>query len=121
MPKLYRYQTRDGKQPINDWLFGLKDKAVLAQIRVRLRRIESGNLGDFKSVGDGVLELRIHISPGYRVYLGKHGDEFILLLCGGDKATQQADIYRARGMWADWKERRYEELQSIGIAPRSRA
>lgn len=64
-----------------------------------------GLLGDCKSVGGGVLELRIDYGPGYRVYLGRHGNELVLLLIGGDKRTQQRGIEHAQGYWQDWKRR----------------
>ena len=75
-----------------------------ARIRVRLRQIEAGNIGDCEPVGEGVTELRIHVGPGYRVYFGKHGKWIVLLLCGGDKSTQKKDIKRARELWLEWKQ-----------------
>ena len=83
----------------------MKDKIAQVRIRARLRQLESGNFGDYESVGEGVLELRIHVGAGYRVYFGRHGIEIVVLLCVGDKRSQQADIKRAKAMWADWKER----------------
>lgn len=70
-----------------------------------LFQIESGNLGDWKSVGEGVNELRVHVGAGYRVYFGQHGQRLVILLCGGDKDSQQKDIVRAKAFWADWKRR----------------
>jgi putative addiction module killer protein len=64
-----------------------------------------GLFGDLKSVGDGVLELREDIGPGYRVYFGRNGAMLIILLCGGDKRIQEADIERAKEYWLDWKRR----------------
>jgi len=83
----------------------LRDSKALAQIVMRVRQIESGNLGDSKAVGGGVTELRIHVGAGYRVYCGRHGQHWIVLLCGGDKDSQSKDIDRAKGYWADWKRR----------------
>ena len=80
---------------------GLRDKAAEARIRLRLRRVEAGNLGDCVPVGDGVMELRIHVGAGYRVYIGRHGKTLVVLLCGGDKSSQAADIRRARDFWAE--------------------
>ena len=80
---------------------GLRDKAAEARIRLRLRRVEAGNLGDCEPVGDGVMELRIHVGAGYRVYIGRHGKTLVVLLCGGDKSSQAADIRRARDFWAE--------------------
>jgi putative addiction module killer protein len=76
-----------------------------ARIGDRLRKIQAGNLGDSKPVGEGVTELRIHIGPGYRVYCGKRGERWVILLCGGDKDSQQADIVKAKRFWAEWKRR----------------
>ena len=78
------------------WLEGLKDLRARTKIVARIQRLEAGNFGDVKSVGDGVLELRINTGPGYRVYLAKRGPEVILLLCGGDKSTQREDIKMAK-------------------------
>ncbi|WP_165062947.1 type II toxin-antitoxin system RelE/ParE family toxin [Adlercreutzia sp. ZJ154] len=79
------------------WLKRLKDIDARARINVRLKRIElTGNLGDAKSVGDGVYELRIDYGPGYRVYYSQRGKELLLLLIGGDKSSQQKDIEKAK-------------------------
>ena len=91
--------------PFSDWLNGLRDKRAQAQIRVRLQRLAAGNLGDIKAVGGGVSELRIHLGPGYRVYLAQHGEIWILLLSGGHKSSQQKDIETAKNYLRDWKER----------------
>ncbi|MGB8841215.1 MAG: type II toxin-antitoxin system RelE/ParE family toxin [Aliidongia sp.] len=76
-----------------------------ARIRVRLRQVEAGNFGDCDAVGEGVVELRIHVGAGYRVYCGPHGKTVVILLCGGDKSTQPRDIKRAKELWAEWKRR----------------
>lgn len=62
-----------------------------------------GNLGEWRSVGEGVNELKINYGPGYRVYFGQEGQTMVILLCGGDKNTQQKDIQRAQEYWADWR------------------
>ena len=105
MIELYRYQRNDGSEPFSEWLDSLRDKVAQARIRVRLRHVQAGNMGDVKSVGEGVSELRIHIGPGYRVYCGRHGKAIVILLCGGDKSSQEADIERAKEIWAEWKSR----------------
>lgn len=105
MMELLRYQREDGGEPFSEWLASLRDKAAEARIRIRLRRVEAGNFGDCEPVGDGVLELRIHLGPGYRVYFGRHGKSWIILLCGGDKGSQGSDIRRAKQLWAEWKRR----------------
>jgi putative addiction module killer protein len=78
------------------WLRRLKDVNATARIVGRIRRMEMGNPGDAKSVGHGIQEMRIDYGPGYRIYYAYRGSQIVLLLCGGDKRTQQQDIKRAR-------------------------
>ncbi len=78
------------------WLHNLKDLRAHAQITKRLTRAVGGNLGDFKSVGDKIFELRVDIGPGYRLYFTKKNNEYIFLLIGGDKSSQQRDISKAK-------------------------
>lgn len=78
------------------WLHRLKDADAAARILQRIRRAELGNMGDCKSVGDGVMEMRVDCGPGYRVYFARRGTTIVVLLCGGDKTTQQRDIARAK-------------------------
>jgi putative addiction module killer protein len=80
------------------WLRQLKDADAAARIVGRIRRIEQGNPGDAKSVGKGVMEMRIAYGPGYRVYYVRRGALVVILLCGGDKRTQRQDIKRAQEM-----------------------
>ncbi len=80
----------------SDWLGSLRDRRARARIVTRLDRLSGGNFGDHKSVKDGVFELRIDYGPGYRVYLFQRGKELVILLCGGDKRTQDADIAHAK-------------------------
>lgn len=87
------------------WLTGLRDNAAEARIRIRLRRVEAGNLGDCEPVGEGVTELRAHVGAGYRVFFGRRGESLVILLCGGDTTSQAADIRRAKDYWAEWKRR----------------
>ena len=81
-----------------DWLAGLRDVQSRARIAKRIDRIEQGNLGDAKSVGGGVSELRFAFGPGYRVYYTMRGSVVVILLCGGDKDSQDRDIERAIDM-----------------------
>jgi putative addiction module killer protein len=74
------------------WLSGQRDLRAVAKIADRIRRASDGNFGDVKSAGRGISELRIDYGPGYRVYFIKRGNELVILLCGGDKRSQQADI-----------------------------
>ena len=105
MTTIYRYQTESGREPVTIWLERLRDKTASAAIRVRLRRLEVGNFGDCKSVGEGVAELRIDVGAGYRAYYARHGREVVILLCGGDKRTQDSDIQTAKKYWAEFKRR----------------
>lgn len=77
------------------WMRSLRDKATKARIFSRIDRLRMSNFGDCEPVGDGVFELRIHFGPGFRVYFGIVGDQLILLLCGGDKSSQNRDIAAA--------------------------
>ena len=81
-----------------DWLSGLRDLQARARIAKRIDRIAQGNLGDAKSVGNGVSELRFPFGPGYRVYFTIRGEVVVILLCGGDKGSQERDIARATAM-----------------------
>lgn len=105
MATIYRYQIENGREPVTVWLERLRDKTASAAIRMRLRRIEAGNFGDCKSVGDGVAELRVDGGAGYRVYYARHGRDIVILLCGGDKRTQDGDIQMAKQYWAEFKRR----------------
>jgi len=100
------YVTAQGKKPFKEWLEGLKDVSARAKIRVRLDRVRLGNLGDNRSVGSGVHELRIDYGPGYRVYYAREDGHIILLLLGGDKASQDKDIAAAKEFWKDHKGRK---------------
>jgi putative addiction module killer protein len=82
----------------SDWLHRLKDVNAIARIVARIRRVELGNPGDARSVGSGVMEMRIAYGPGYRVYYVHRGMEIVILLCGGDKRTQRQDIKRAQAL-----------------------
>jgi putative addiction module killer protein len=103
--ELILYEQAEGRSPFKEWLSDLRDKVAHARILTRLRQVEAGNLGDCAPVGEGVLELRIHVGAGFRVYCGRSGNEWVILLCGGDKASQKKDIQRAKQFWADWKRR----------------
>ena len=84
-----------------EWLSGLRDRVAQARISSMLARVaHTGHLGDVKSVGDGVSEMRFFFGPGYRVYFMRRGEEVILLLAGGDKSTQQRDIEKAKELAA---------------------
>jgi putative addiction module killer protein len=76
------------------------------RIFTRLDRVETGNLGDHRSVGEGVSELRFHFGSGYRVYYGETDDIIVLILCGGDKSSQKNDVLKAKQYWKEWFSRR---------------
>lgn len=103
--EVFRYQQADGHEPFTEWLNTIKDKLAQARIRKRLLQIQTGNFGDAVSVGSGVVELRVHVGTGYRVYCCMHGRTVVLLLCGGDKGSQSGDIRRAKALWEQWKQR----------------
>lgn len=86
------------------WLLGLKDRTARIRVLVRIDRLVSGNPGDFKPVREGISELRIDHGPGYRVYFTRRGPLVIVLLVGGDKRSQDADIEAAIAMAKDWKD-----------------
>ncbi|MBP7713017.1 MAG: type II toxin-antitoxin system RelE/ParE family toxin [Gammaproteobacteria bacterium] len=102
---VFRYQRSEGREPATEWLASIRDKQAQAKVRLRLKRLEAGIFGDCEPVGDGVLELREHLGPGYRVYFARHGRMVVILLCGGTKRTQAADIRLAKTYWLDWKQR----------------
>ncbi|MCV3766678.1 type II toxin-antitoxin system RelE/ParE family toxin [Rhizobium sp. TRM95796] len=99
------YLTKGGVDLVTEWLHDLRDIRAKAAIVRRINRLELGNFGDHKALRDGVHELRIDLGPGYRLYYARAGDTLVLLLCGGDKRGQGADIDRACACWRDWKSR----------------
>ncbi len=99
------YLDDDGVSLFDRWLDNLRDSVGQARIRLRLKRVKLGNLGDYKSVGDGVYELRIDVGPGYRVYFGQVGSTVVLLLCAGDKGSQDRDILKAKEYWEKYEKR----------------
>ena len=102
------YARSDGSEPFTEWLRGLRDGTTRNRIRQRIARLRLGNFGDTRSVGDGVLELRIHFGPGFRVYFGREGASVVILLCGGDKSSQERDIGRAMEHWRDHRSRSHD-------------
>ncbi|HQR34361.1 MAG TPA: type II toxin-antitoxin system RelE/ParE family toxin [Blastocatellia bacterium] len=99
------FETVEGARPFEDWLDGLRDRRAVARVDARVTRLQTGNPGDYKWIGEGVYELRIDYGPGYRIYFAFSGQQIVLLLCGGDKATQQADIKAAIKYWKEFQER----------------
>ena len=105
MHVIRRYITDDGRELVTEWLDHLKDRQAKARIYARILRLAVGNFGDCKIVRDGVSELRVNFGPGYRVYYGMVDRTVVLLLCGGDKGSQDADIIRAVTCLDDFKRR----------------
>jgi putative addiction module killer protein len=105
MIEIRHYLTASGKNVFAEWLDSLRDPKAEARIAVRIARLTAGQFGDCRPVGDGVWELRIDWGPGYRVYYAMIGRMCVLLLCGGDKRRQAADIKRAIEHWIDYKQR----------------
>lgn len=105
MIEVRRYQREDGRVPVTEWLSSMRDKIAQASARTRIRRLEAGIFGDCKPVGESVMELRIDVGAGYRLYYARHGQSLVLLLCGGDKGSQASDIKQAKAYWQDWKRR----------------
>lgn len=105
MIEIRHYLTGDGSDVFLDWLRRVRDPIAKVQVVKRVNRVEQGNFGDHRFCRDGVWELRIDVGAGYRVYYAKAGSQIVLLLAGGDKRTQDADIERAASYWQDWQRR----------------
>jgi len=112
MIEILRYLTASGEDVIGHWLSGFRDARTRAKIETRFARLAAGNFGDCKSLKGAVFELRIDWGPGYRVYYAMIGRTAVLLLCGGDKGTQAADIRRAFNYWNDYKKRTEENEET---------
>ena len=102
----YRVDGND-REPFTNWLNDLRDSKGRRCILRCMHRLKQGIYGDHKSLGEGLSELRIFFGPGYRVYLGEHGNKVVILL-GGDKDSQQNDIQRAKDYWKEY--RKHERL-----------
>jgi len=103
--EIRHYLTSSGKDPYQQWLDELKDLKARVVIQRRIDRLASGNFGDHKFCQDGVWELRIDFGPGYRVYYAQAGIAVVLLLCGGSKRDQTADIKEAVRYWREYQRR----------------
>ena len=102
MPELLEYVDSRGRNRYRDWLEKL-DASARVRIVFAILRLEQRNFGSTKSVGAGVSELRLDFGPGYRVYFGREADRLVILLLGGSKRRQQADIATAQMLWAEYK------------------
>ena len=101
-PKEIRiYETEEGRAPFSEWMDRQK-APVYGRVMARLERIELGNPGYHRGVGEGVYELKIDFGPGYRVYFGLDGNELVVLLVGGSKKTQRQDVETAKQYWRNY-------------------
>lgn len=105
--EVLEYVTEDYKKPYSEWYNSVRDARTRLILARRIAGLKRGNLGDFK-VFDTLLELRIDYGPGYRIYCGKKGKTFVILLCGGTKRTQNQDIRTAQAYWKDHQARARE-------------
>ena len=102
--KLQVYRDQNGRELFTEWFHAIRDTRTRTRIRKRLERLEAGNFGDCKPVGDGVLEMLLHFGPGYRIYFAQIDNTLVLLICGGDKSSQKQDFARAKDCWLQYKE-----------------
>jgi putative addiction module killer protein len=102
---ILEYLDASGRSPYRDW-FDALDAAAAAKVAVAITRIRLGNLSNVKGVGGGVQECRIDFGPGYRIYFGRDGGMLVILLAGGTKKRQQADIETAQARWTDYRRRK---------------
>ena len=103
MIEIRKYRRDDGAVPFDRWIAKLKDERAQARILVQLDRLRLGLPGDWKSVGEGVFELRVFEGKGYRVYFAREGKSIVILLCGGDKSAQDRDIALAKSYWRAYR------------------
>jgi putative addiction module killer protein len=109
--EIAHYITEDGTDLYQKWADALRDNRAKIAVLRRIDRAAMSNFSDHKPCRDGVSEMRIDVGPGYRVYYFQHGQTLIVLLCGGDKRTQDADINKAVACRVDFLRRMKEELQ----------
>jgi len=101
--QLLIYRAPDGRVPYLEWFDALKDQRTRQKVQARLGRVRLGNFGQTRPVGGGVSEFKIKHGPGFRIYFGHDGPEIVILLCGGDKSTQNEDIKKAQAYWRQYK------------------
>ena len=105
MLEVREYLDSSGRSPFTAWLLALNVRAA-AKVATALERMADGNLSNVKSVGNGVLEYKIDFGPGYRLYFGRDGERLVILLAGGTKKRQRADVRHAQERWADYRKRK---------------
>jgi len=109
MIEVREYLDSEGYSPYAKW-FDRLNAAAAVKVATAVHRMELGNFSNVKGVGAGVYEYRIDFGPGYRIYFGKDGDRLVILLAGGTKKRQYADIAAAKGYWSDYKRRKRQEV-----------
>jgi putative addiction module killer protein len=109
MIEIREYLDDKGNSPYAKW-FDHLNVAAAVKVSTALHRMEQGNFSNVKGVGAGVFESRIDFGPGYRIYFGKDGDKLVILLAGGTKKRQDADITAAKAYWQDYKRRKRQEV-----------
>ena len=100
--QVFIYANQDGNEPFSQWIDKLRDRQSKRRILQRLRRLEQGNYGDVAPIGDGLSELRMFYGSGYRLYFGEDGENIVIILCAGDKSTQEKDIENAKIYWKEY-------------------
>lgn len=100
--KIEEYVREDGSNSFKRW-FDKLDAIAAAKVATALYRMEQGNFSNVESVGEGVFEYQIHFGPGYRIYFGQEGQDFVILVGGGSKKRQGNDIKEAKALWAEYK------------------
>lgn len=113
MIELREYVNAKGASPFADWRDGL-DAVTKARVTTAVFRLSAGNFSAAKGVGAGIYELRMDFGPGYRVYFGKDGEWLVILLGGGTKKRQQADIEEAQGLWQEYKQSKEKQARKQG-------
>ena len=104
--ELYYFEEARDRYPYREWLVSLKDPATMARLDVRLTKLMRGNFGEWRAVGEGVIELKEDFGPGYRIYVAEDGSVVVVILCGGNKRSQAADIQRAKEYWRIYKSKK---------------
>ena len=109
MIEVREYLDAEGKSPYAKW-FDRLNVAAAVKVTTAVHRMEQGNFSNVKGVGAGIYEFKIDFGPGYRIYFGKDGDRLVILLAGGTKKRQDADITAAKANWRDYKRRKRQEV-----------
>ncbi len=107
--EIYTFETADGRVPFDDWFLAIPDGKTRARIETHIDRLSLGNFSNCSPAREGVSELRIDFGPGYRVYFGQDGRTVVILLAGGKKDTQDADMKLARQYWREYKDAQKSE------------